>query len=187
MVLFDWLTRDDHDDSLLHQVLLIVLLLQYHNSIRDCHILHHSAILLPQHSPWKKLYKSADASSFLHMTGLTRHAFGSLLDYLFYLEEEIARCRRDRYLGLLSFYLSSKMSYSHICLIFGITPSVCSCAINMMLKRMVWLLWGNPLAKVQFPNEAKMRLCRYGPAEGTDGGQHYQFHGWGVIPSTMHR
>jgi hypothetical protein len=110
MVLFDWLTRDDRDDSLLHQVLLIVLLLQYHNSIHDRHMLHCSAILLPQFSPWKKLYKSADASSFLHMTGLTCHAFGSVLDYLFDLEEEITHCHRrrwqrslspDGYLGLL--------------------------------------------------------------------------------------
>lgn len=35
MVLFDWLIGEDYDDSPLHQVLLIVLLLQYHNSIRD--------------------------------------------------------------------------------------------------------------------------------------------------------
>ena len=48
------------------------------------------------------------------------------------------------------------MNYSHICLIFGITPSVCSRAINMMLKRTVRLLRGHPLAKVLFPNEAKM-------------------------------
>jgi hypothetical protein len=34
---------------------------------------------------------------------------------------------------------------------------MCSHAIIMMLKRMVQLLRDNPLAKVQFPNEAKMR------------------------------
>ena len=72
------------------------------------------------------------------MTGLTRRAFQSLLGYLFDLEK-IARHRKrgrprslspDGYLGLLLFYFGSKMNYSHICLIFGITPSVCSCAIR---------------------------------------------------------
>ena len=165
MVLFEWLIGDDHDEQPLHQVLLIVLLLQYHNSIRDRHMLHRSAILQPQRSPWRKLFESGDESSFLHMTGLTRRAFVSLLGYLFDLEK-IARHRKrgrprslspDGYLGLLLFYLGSKMNYSHICLIFGITPSVCSRAINMMLKRTVQLLRDHPLAKVEFPGEAKMR------------------------------
>jgi hypothetical protein len=50
------------------------------------------------------------------------------------------------------------MKYRHLCLIFGITPTVCSRVINMMLKRMVQLLWGNSIARVQFPDEAKMML-----------------------------
>ena len=140
MVLFD-----DDDEPPLHRVLVIILLLLYHNSLRNRHYLHRSAILEPQRSPWKKLYKNGDSKSCLHMTGLTRRAFGSLLDYLFDLEEIISRCRRrrprslepDGYLGLLLFYLGSKMQYGHLCLIFGITPSICSHVINMMLKRMV--------------------------------------------------
>jgi hypothetical protein len=96
------------------------------------------AILELQHSPWKKLYKNADPTSFLHMTGLTRGAFASLLDYLFDLEEITYRCRcgwplslsPDGYLGLLLFYLGSKMQYMHFCLIFGIAPFVCSRANN---------------------------------------------------------
>ncbi len=82
MVLFEWMIGDNHDEQPLHQVLLIVLLLQYHNSIRDRHMLHRSAILQPQRSPWRKLFESGDESSFLHMTGLTRRAFVSLLSYL---------------------------------------------------------------------------------------------------------
>ncbi len=48
------------------------------------------------------------------------------------------------------------MQYRHLCLIFGVTPSLCGRAINMMLRRMVQLLWGHPMARVQFPDEAKM-------------------------------
>jgi hypothetical protein len=103
------------------------------------------ALLAPEHSPWKKLYKNADAASFLHMTGLTRGAFVSLLDYLFDLEEIPYCCRHGRplslspngYLGLLLFYLGSKMQYRHMCIIFGVTPSVCARAINMMPRRTV--------------------------------------------------
>ncbi len=124
----------------LHRVLIIILLLLYHNSLRDCHYLHWSAILEPQHSPWKKLYNNGDSKSFLHMMVSTHCAFGSLLDYLFDLEE-IPSCYRrrrpcwldpDGYLGLLLFYLG-KMQYGHLCLIFGITPSICSHVINVML------------------------------------------------------
>jgi hypothetical protein len=140
MVLFD-----DDNEPPLHQVLIIILLLLYHNSLCNHHYLHRLAILEPQRSPWKKLYKNRDSKSFLHMTGLTHHAFGLLLDYLFDLEEITScyRCRQpcsldlDGYFELLLFYLGSKMQYRHLCLIFGITPSVCSHVINMMLKRMV--------------------------------------------------
>jgi hypothetical protein len=99
------------------------------------------------------------------MTGLTRRAFGLLLDYLFDLEE-IASCYRcgrpcsldpDEYPGLLLFYLGSKMQYGHLCFIFGITPSVCSRVINMMLKRTVRLLRDHPFARVRSPDDAKMR------------------------------
>jgi hypothetical protein len=50
------------------------------------------------------------------------------------------------------------MQYKHLCLIFGIlTPSVCSRVINMMLERTVQLLRDHPFARVQFPDDAKMR------------------------------
>ena len=67
MVLFDFM---DDDQRRLRLVLLVVLLLQYHNSIRDRHYLHRSAIIAPRESPWRKLYKKGDDSSFLHVTGL---------------------------------------------------------------------------------------------------------------------
>jgi hypothetical protein len=50
------------------------------------------------------------------------------------------------------------MQYGHLCLIFGITPSVCGRVINMMLKRTVRLLRDHPFAsRVRFPDDAKMR------------------------------
>jgi hypothetical protein len=45
----------------------------------------------------------------------------------------------------------------HLCLIFGITPSVCSWVILLMLKKVVRLLRDYLFAWVKFPNEAKMR------------------------------
>ncbi len=63
----------------------------------------------------------------------------------------------DGYLGLLLFYLGSSMNYKHLCIIFGITPSVCSRAINWMLKKTVRALRVHPFARIQFPSREKMR------------------------------
>ena len=87
MVLLDWLTGDGRDDSPLHHVLLIVL--------RDRHMLHRSAVFQPQRSPWKTLYESADASSFLHMTSLSRRAFGSFLITSLILKKSLAAADAD--------------------------------------------------------------------------------------------
>jgi hypothetical protein len=79
MELFQWLT-DNYYQPHICQILLIILLLQCHNSIPNlCHYLHRLAILLPERSPWKKLYENANAESFLHMTGLTHGASASFL------------------------------------------------------------------------------------------------------------
>jgi hypothetical protein len=62
------------------------------------------------------------------------------MDHLFDLEALARRpCGRpcllgpEGYLGLLLFYLGSTMNNKHLCLIFGITPLVCSCGVNWML------------------------------------------------------
>jgi hypothetical protein len=122
----------DEADHCLNQILLVILLVQYHNSIRYCHYLLHPAIVSPSESPWQKLYEKADTTSFLHMTGLTREAFWALLKYIFDVEEIIVRWRcgcpcsmgLEGYLGLLLFYLGSTMNIKHPCLIFGLTLSV---------------------------------------------------------------
>jgi hypothetical protein len=48
------------------------------------------------------------------------------------------------------------MQYKHLCLIYGIIPSLCSSAMNLMPRKMVQPLRDHPIAKVQFPNDAKM-------------------------------
>jgi hypothetical protein len=121
--------------------------------------------VVPHEAPWRKLYESADDSSFLHKTGLNRRAFRSLLQYLFVEDKIVPRRRRGRphllgpdgYLGLLLFYLGSTMNYKHLCLIFELTLSVCGKPINWMLRRTVRLLNGHPFAKVKFPDDLKMR------------------------------
>ena len=159
--------------SQLQFVLLIILLLQFHNSLCDRTYLLCEALVSPHESLWYKLLHYGENSSFLKMTGLNLEAFGSLLDYLFDLDHiaNLCRCGRppllgpDGLLGLFLFYLGSTMNYKYLCLIFGITPSVCSRAINMMLKRVVTILRDHLFARVWFPDEDNMRefqtWCNY--------------------------
>jgi hypothetical protein len=161
-MLLDFLGESDRH---LQRILLVILLIQYYNSIQDRHYFLHQAIVDPCKSPWRKLDEKADDSSFLHIKGLTRHAFRLLLEYLFDADDIVPHCRRqqpcslgpDGCLGLLIFYLESAMHYKHLCLIYGTTLSVCGCVINWMLRRMVRLLNNHPFAKVKFPDDAKMR------------------------------
>ena len=60
-------------------LMALVLLACYHNSIRVRSYLLRAALVPPSLSPWRKLYDEGDSSSFLHVTGLTREAFDSLL------------------------------------------------------------------------------------------------------------
>ena len=164
MMLFQFV---DDNAQRLRRLLLLILLIHFHNNIRDRHILLRPALVQPLDSPWTKLYQSADPVSFLHMTGLTRPTFATLLDYLFDLEVEdfVRRCQRghpqllgpEGCLGLLLFYLGSTINYKHLCMLFGITPSVCSHVINMMLNKVVRRLRSHPIAQVKFPDATKMR------------------------------
>jgi hypothetical protein len=106
---------DDNDRQRLWQVLMVVLLLNLHNSIRTRHYLHRPTIMMPSKTPWQRLYEQADLLSFLHMTGLTRRCFAMLLAAFFDPEEMLLHqhCRRGRTrslrpegcLGLLFFML----------------------------------------------------------------------------------
>ena len=68
------------------RVSLVILLLLYHNSLRDRSYLLRQSVLRANEAPWRRLFLHGDSTSFLHMTGLTREAFRSLLDYLFDLD-----------------------------------------------------------------------------------------------------
>ena len=119
MMLFQFV---DDNGQRLWRLLLLILLIHFHNNIRD----RHPSLVQPLDSPWRKLYQSADPVSFLHMVGLTRPTFAMLLDYLFDLEDFVRRRRRGRprllgsegCLGLFLFYLGSTINYKHLCMFF---------------------------------------------------------------------
>ncbi len=112
-------------------VILLILLACYHNSPRVRFYLLRAALVSPSLSPWQKLYDEGDSSSFLHVTGLTREAFDSLLMIVIPPGHSIRQRRRGRpwlllpdgMLGLMLCYLGSQMTIKWLCLIFGITPS----------------------------------------------------------------
>ncbi len=124
-MLLDFL--DGESDRRLNRILLLILLLQYYISIRDCHYLLCQAVVVPREAPWRKLYRSADDSLILHMTGLNRRAFRSLLEYLFDDDKIVSCCRRGRphslgpdgYLGLLLFIWEAQCNISISVLFLG--------------------------------------------------------------------
>jgi hypothetical protein len=60
-------------------------------------------------------------------------------------------------LSLYLIYIGSTMGIKHLCLIFGITPTVCSRVINQMMLLVVQRLNRHPLAMVKFPDAEKMK------------------------------
>jgi hypothetical protein len=149
----------------LRQLLLFLAIIQAYNSVRVRTYLHRAALLHPSVSPWQWLYHNGDESSFLVMTGLSRHAFQELLLILFPnvndqpmfgVKGRPKSLNSAGKLGLLMSYLCSMLGIKHLCMIFGITPSVCSREIFFMLRLVVRRLKKHPLARVKFPNEEKM-------------------------------
>ena len=142
---------------------LFLLLIHANNSVRNRSYLHRCAILAPAESPWTKLYRYGDASSFLTMTGMSRPAFSQLFNVLF-MDGHQQRFRGGRpplmdpiaQLGLYLFFVGSTMGIKHLCLIFGVTPSVCSRTITAMLSLVVQKLKKHPWARVKFPDEDQM-------------------------------
>ena len=74
----------------IEMLMLVILLIKYHNSIRDRSYLLRAAVVHPSLSPWRYLYDHGDDGLFLHLTGLTREVFIILQDILFP-PEKIAR------------------------------------------------------------------------------------------------
>ena len=146
-------------------VILLILLACYHNSPRVRFYLLRAALVSPSLSPWQKLYDEGDSLSFLHVTGLTREAFDSLLMIVIPPGHSIRQRRRGRpwlllpdgMLGLMLCYLGSQMTIKWLCLIFGITPSPWCRILKKNLRMTVKRLWFHPLARIVFPNEEKMQ------------------------------
>jgi hypothetical protein len=134
-----------------------VSLVIYYNGIRRRHRLTRSGILQPGRSPWRHLYENGDEASFLNLTGFSRAAFHQLHEYM-YRDNELPRTGRPRLLntedelGIILFYLGSSMTISHLCLIFGCTPSRCSDIINNQLLSLSRRLKNHPKARIHWPS-----------------------------------
>ena len=60
-------------------------------------------------------------------------------------------------LGLYLFFVGSRMSVKHLCLIFGIVPTSACVYINEMIKLVVRKLKKNPVSAIRYPTEDKLR------------------------------
>jgi len=137
------------------------------NNIRNRHYLTRSAILLPKFAPWRHLLKHGDSLSFLELTGMTRECFMMLHAEIRKLEPFRRRLNRRKgrpkllslkdEIGLVLFYLTSHLRTKHLCLMFGIVPSVCNDTINRMLIAIITALDKHPSARVRFPTAEEMK------------------------------
>ena len=147
-------------------VMFLILLACYHNSIRVRSFLLRAALVPPSLSPWRKLYDEGDSSSFLHVTGLTREAFDSLVMIVIPPGHSLRRRRRGRpwslppdgMLGLLLCYLGSQMTMKWLCLIFGITPSPC-CRIFCCNPRCLRVRRAAGAVALPLPSPHRRRQC----------------------------
>jgi hypothetical protein len=122
----------------------------------------------PDKAPWAFLLKNADDGSFLDLTGFSREAFKRLVRLLELPEERQARlncvrpCGRPCLLdfpakvGVLLFYLNSKMAAKNMAFIFGVLPQTINSTVNLMLARCVDRLKKCPEARVRLPDAVRM-------------------------------
>ncbi len=114
---------------------------------RICHLRADSVVWLSHTSsiwPWSGAPKNTMYNTFL----------GSLHQSTTNYKDHAKSTMYNTFLGGSH---QSTMNYKHLCLNFGITPTVCSHSINWMLKKVVRLLRGHPFARVNFPNREMMR------------------------------
>jgi hypothetical protein len=134
-----------------------VSLIVYSNSVRRRHHLHRAGILLLGRSPWRHLLENGDEDSFLNLTGFSREAFDQMHDYLYGDHQDHVCVGRPRLLttkdelGIILFYLGSKMRLSELCLIFGCTPTRCSNIIHDQLETLSRRLKHHRHAKIHWP------------------------------------
>ncbi len=121
----------------MQQVVLLLACIDYRNKIHvTCNLLCCS-IVMPHQSAWQHLYLNADSRSFMLMTGLSQDVFQKLMDTLSSRSTWSISCTGRPYsfspsteLGIFLFYIGSTMTLKHLCLIFGMTPAVCSCSLK---------------------------------------------------------
>ena len=111
--------------------------------------------------PWRRLFTFGINSSFLEMTGMTRLVIMNL-ETLLFLDKSAVRAPQQpqlldswSQLGLLLFFLNSIMKIKHLCLLFGIPPSIASRTVNKMLERVIHYLQFHDHSKIKFPNHAE--------------------------------
>ena len=106
----------------------------------------------------RHLYENGDEASFLNLTGFSRVAFHELHEYMHRDDNNLTRTGRPRLLntedklGIILFYLGSSMTISHLCLIFGCTPSRLSDVINNQLHSLSRRLKNHPKARIHWPS-----------------------------------
>jgi hypothetical protein len=144
--------------------LLILLLIQYYNTYRErCKVLKMS-IPTPENAPWQKLFRDGDDSSFLNLTGFTREAFIELSQLIFSEEElndEPIKGRKHTLncfarLGLLLFFVGSRVQIKYLCMLFGAVSSIIDRDIKEMIRRVIETLRAHPAAMIKFPNVEEM-------------------------------
>jgi hypothetical protein len=136
-------------------VILVLLSAVYHNSLCQQNYLLHQAVVLHQLLHGKSFWMMVipPLKLLLNVVIPPIHC----LRHHCCKRGDNGHCLQRGSRGLLLFYLGSIMSYKHLCLIFGITPSAFSCIINKMLVRLVNCLCFHPYACVKFPDEKKMQ------------------------------
>ena len=148
--------EETHED-ILNVICLLAIIVAY-NSVRERHYLLRAAIVRPRLSPWMHLLANGDDRSFLDVTGFTKDAFYRLETAVFPAGDVPTRGRPSSLdnkgkLGLVLFFLGSRMETKFLCLLFGIIPTTANVTINAMLRLLVKQLQRNPAAKVTFPTD----------------------------------
>ena len=148
----------DTDDEDILVVVMFVAALMVYNGCRNRTFLTRSALVSPTQSPWMHLMNHGDQQSFLELTGFTRHASVELETVLF--DQPMMDRKRGRptflddrgQLGLYLFYLGSRMHMKHLCMIFGVTPSVCVHYLHRLMVLVVRRLRFHPYCRIKLPN-----------------------------------
>eukprot|EP01031_Cornospumella_fuschlensis_P047388 gene47388-58046_t len=131
-----------------------------YNSLKRKSKRSRAALSPPDASPWRKLLSRGDAKSFLTMTGMTRCAFRLLLQDLWDVpnpppSDRSSLLTNEDKLGLILFYLGSKMTLSELSILFGVSVSLCGEIVVEMLELLCKRLKNHPDAKISFPGPEK--------------------------------